>query len=77
MQHFPTLSIAGFKGILLLKGKRMGWEGEGRKMRRGQGRQKGEGGAWGGERRRGEWIEEINLPHGRLVTLAALVNLGN
>jgi len=41
-----------------------------------QGREKGEGGrergAWGGERREGEWIDGINLPHGRLKTLAAL-----
>ena len=42
--------------------------GQGRTKR--EGRREGE--AWGGERREGQWIEGINLPHGCLKTLVAL-----
>ena len=53
-------------------------EGEGRERRRGRGGRKGkvggkgEPGDWGGERKEGRGMEGINLPHGRLKTLAAL-----
>jgi len=59
MYSTPPDLLAGFKGILLLRGGKVREDGRGRggyrKRRRGQGREKGEGGreggAWGGGRR--------------------------
>jgi len=53
--------------------KDRGWEGEGRVGEKGRG-ERGwrEGRGSLGERKNGRGIEGINLPHGRLKTLAAL-----
>ena len=77
VQHSPD-HLAEFKGLLLLMGGRAGkgrvgkGEGDrgGRKGKAGGKGERGEGEGWEGNGSRG-----INLPHGRLKTLAALLTL--
>ena len=60
--------LAGFKGVLLLR------EGKGDRGREGKGKR----GRWEGRGRKGKegsGRKEINLPHGRLKTLAALTTV--
>jgi len=83
IQYSPRPPIAGFKGILLPRAGQGKEDGLGRGKEKEKGTGEGERGrregreAWGGKRREGEWIEGINLPHGRLKTLAALFLLAH